>query len=109
LHLLRYPGGKDEKSYTVPFDVMTIGDKAFQRCGFLTSITIPSGVTAIGDYAFYSCKALTSIIIPSGVKTIGFHAFGSCGSLTSIKLPKRFDHKLRTLALDKVQLQIEPY
>ena len=36
----------------IPDTVASIGDNAFDDCGYLTSITIPNSVTSIGDYAF---------------------------------------------------------
>ncbi len=108
--LVRFASGCGATEYTIPDDVTTIGESAFQLCKTLTSITIPNSVTAIGDYAFGSCSSLTSITIPNcvttigeasfsgcemlnsiiignGVTTIGGYAFQSCKSLTSITIP----------------------
>jgi len=74
---------------TITFDgpVTSIGDEAFNRCSFLTSITIPESVMSIGRWAFCQCDALTSIAIPDGVTSIGDYAFRNCTSLTSITIP----------------------
>ena len=70
--------------------VTSIGEKAFQFCGYMTdsinSITIPEGVTSIGDFAFQACHA-GSIIIPSSVTSIGMYAFESC-TFTGIAIPE---------------------
>ena len=68
----------------IPNSVTSIGDRAFQNCGGLTSINIPSGTTYIGNDAFYGCSGLTSVVIPSGVTGIGYNAFWGCSGLTSV-------------------------
>ena len=74
-------------SITIPDSVMSIGDSAFACCPSLTSITIPDSVTSIGSNAFNNCTSLTSITIPDSVTWIGEKAFYDCGSLTSITIP----------------------
>ena len=44
------------------YNVIQIGDAAFNRCSDLTSVTIPNSVTSIGSDAFYDCSGLTSIM-----------------------------------------------
>ena len=74
--LIQYPIGKEDKEYTIPDSVTTIGDKAFEDCYSLTSVTIGNSVTTIGDWAFYYCDSLTSVTIPDSVESIGYQAFG---------------------------------
>ena len=74
-------------SINIPNSVTTIGNGAFAECNSLTSINIPNSVTTIGDGAFSECKSLTSINIPDSVTTIGKEAFIRCYSLTSINIP----------------------
>ena len=70
----------------IPNSVTSIGEKAFIRCSFLTTITIPNSVKSIGDMAFYS-SSITSIIIPNSVTSIGSGAFSGCVNLTSVTIP----------------------
>ena len=71
-------------SITIPNSVTSIGDSAFEYCNGLTSFTIPNSVTSIGIWAFYKCNGLTSITIPNSVTSIGDGAFFGCYGLTSI-------------------------
>ncbi|MDD3469737.1 MAG: leucine-rich repeat protein [Thermoguttaceae bacterium] len=66
--------------------VTTIGTRAFQWCGGLTSIIIPASVTTIKDNAFLWCDSLTSITIPTSVRTIEKCAFLRCDKLASITI-----------------------
>ncbi len=85
--IIRFPIGKSETSFTIPTDVTSIANGAFERCRNLTSIVIPDGVTNIGDYAFHSCEKLKSISIPDGVPSIGNYAFYGCSRLLSVTIP----------------------
>jgi hypothetical protein len=73
-------------SVTIPNNIISIGDGAFDCCYNLTSITIPNSVTSIGYAAFFGCRGLTTVSIPSSVTSIGNFAFSNSG-LTSINIP----------------------
>lgn len=72
----------DDKTY----NVVRIGDNAFQDCEEVTSVSLPEGLEEIGYDAFWNCSMLTSITIPSTVTTIDSYAFEYTG-LTSFTLP----------------------
>jgi len=106
--LVRYPQGRNQRTYVIPSSVRFIGYYAFTFCKSLINITIPPSVTYIGNRAFYGCSNLTNITIPSSVNSIGILAFGNCSSLTSINVDNRnpvyasidgvlFDKSIRTL------------
>ncbi len=67
------------KSITIPNSITSIGIRAFEYCGSLTSVTIPNSVTSIGEGAFEYCKSLTSVTIPDSVTSIGSSAFYNTG------------------------------
>ena len=69
------------------FEVLEIGDYAFNYCRGLTSVTIPNSVTRIGVEAFDGCTGLTSVTIPNSVTSIENHAFRNCTGLTSVTIP----------------------
>jgi len=81
--LILYPQGKTGAVFTIPNNVTSIGDYAFQGCVNLTSITIPTGVTSIGYYAFRSCYNLTSVIFQGTITAGNFenNAFSLLGDL----------------------------
>lgn len=68
------------------YNVISIGNYAFDCCNSLTSVKIPSSVTSIGRGAFIYCNSLTSAKIPSSVTSIGDRAFFTCGTLTSVEI-----------------------
>ena len=72
----------DAKTY----NVVRIGENAFQNCAEVTSVSLPEGLEEIGFDAFWNCSMLTSITIPSTVTTIDSYAFEYTG-LTSFTLP----------------------
>jgi hypothetical protein len=84
--LIQYPEGK-VGSYSIPNNVTSIGDGAFEGCTGLTSVTIPNSVTSIGNIAFDGCSSLTNVTIGNGVTSIGYSAFSNCTRLTSVTIP----------------------
>ena len=81
--LTKYNG--TSRSVTIPNNVTSIGERAFDSCTSLTSVTIPDSVTSIGNFAF-SGTGLTSVTIPNSVKSIGGGAFWRCIELTSVTI-----------------------
>ena len=58
-----------------------IGGCAFYSCSSLTSITLPEDVTSIGNYAFDNCTALKKVIIEDGSSTLSLGYNGSSQGL----------------------------
>ena len=71
-------------SITLPRQVSTIGDGAFNQCTSLFQIDL-SNVATIGGGAFNQCTSLFQIDL-SNVATIGSMAFSECTSLFQIDL-----------------------
>ena len=62
--------------------VTGIGNDAFAGCSNLGNVTFESEslLTSIGDYAFNDCGWLTYVAVPAQVATVGSYAFRNCGS-----------------------------
>lgn len=83
--LYRYPCGKKDTSFTVPSNVLYLGNRSFEGCRYLKNVTLQDGVTEIGQNAFEKCgECLETITIPTSVYTIGQNAFFNCYNLKTI-------------------------
>ena len=85
--LIKYPRGRNQRTYIIPSSVTSIRSGAFLGCSSLASVTIPPSVASIDGSAFSGCSSLTSVTIPPSVTSIRWGAFSGCSSLTSIIIP----------------------
>lgn len=103
--LLQYPNAKSAASFTVPSDVLRIGNAAFSGNTTLTKVTLPNGLNSIESHAFFNCTALAEINIPSAATQIGQQAFGNCSSLKTVTVPasvEAFDYAFCASGLTSV-------
>ncbi|MBQ6719448.1 MAG: leucine-rich repeat protein [Oscillospiraceae bacterium] len=77
--LFKYIGAGGD--VTIPDNVTTIGEAAFENCKNLIAVTIPDSVKTIGKLAFHDCKKLKAVTIGKNT-TIGYGAFTGCKGLT---------------------------
>lgn len=77
-------------SITLPQNLTSIDDNAFNGCDGLRDISIPSGVTSIGDGAFEGCW-LQHICLHDGLKSIGNYAFAN-SALKEINIPNSVEY-----------------
>jgi len=86
-HLIQYPMGKTNTTYTIPVSTITVGRDAFVNCHYLTTVIMNEGLTRIESAAFQLCTSLSSVSLPKTLTTIDKMAFSICTSLTSITVP----------------------
>ncbi len=68
-----------EKSAEFPSTLTTIGKKAFYDCGTeLKIVTIPENVATIGESAFEKCEGVNTVNVNSTVETCGKNIFKGC-------------------------------
>jgi len=93
--LLRYSGTAADA--VIPYEVQTIGERAFFSCGTLRSVTMPESVHMFGNEAFAYCDALESVgyasVFPAGSTKqeedeteIGDFVFADCTALRNAVL-----------------------
>ena len=67
--------------------ITSIGNRAFIRCNYTTSVELPSTLKSIGEYSFDNCRSVKEFNLPYGLLTIGTNAFSECTSLTKMEIP----------------------
>ena len=72
----------------VAYNVVSIGQLAFNGCTGLTSVVMSDGLTSLGNSAFNGCTALATVVIPSTIDTIGLRSFGECHQLADVWIAK---------------------
>ncbi len=79
---------------TLPDNIASIGDNAFDRCSHLSgSLIIPEGVTRIGQFAFWECPLLSGILsLPESLTTIDAGAFRGCKFTCKLLLPSKLEY-----------------
>lgn len=74
-------------------NTVSISSYAFENCGVLTSVTLPSQITTISDYAFQN-TGIKNIVIPASVEYISQYAFYNCGLLESVVFENGTESKM---------------
>ena len=85
--------GSALKSITIPDNIETIEDNAFNNCIFLESIELPSRMLSIGDSVFNGCSTLNHVGLPDKLDKMGSNVFDGCLELKEIKIPQNMDLK----------------
>lgn len=82
---------------TVPADIQTIGNNAFDNCTALASIKFEEGsvLTSIGDQAFRK-TAVKKVDFPKSLKALGVQSFNNAASLVTVNFPE--DSELETIS-----------
>ena len=77
-------------AYTIPRNIIEIGERAFYGCNRLTAIIIPGYVETIGEYAFYGCNRVARVEFSSGAiagmeLVVGDYAFAEMPNLKTVE------------------------
>lgn len=67
--------------------ITKIGDHAFYKCTYLTTVALGNNISSIDDYAFGGCTKLKTVTLSEGLTTIDLGAFSNCARLQSISIP----------------------
>ncbi|MCH5187102.1 MAG: leucine-rich repeat domain-containing protein [Oscillospiraceae bacterium] len=84
--LIRYPSGRENESYTVPYGTNELAPHCFRYSKNLKEVILPESVTVLGSRAFNG-SGLERITIPSGALELPRDLFQFCDSLKTIKFP----------------------
>ncbi len=90
--LMKYPSKKEDKSYTIPSTVTTVGREAFYNVEYLESIDIPNSVEIFEESAFWDLHELRYVEIPDSVTSIET-SFSNCPKLERILIGKNVDFR----------------
>lgn len=85
--LASFDFGYDELNGVRTYNVLSIGDHAFEGDYSLKIISLPNSITSIGEASFRSCRGLPQIIIPNNISSIGAFAFEYCSAAKVIYVP----------------------
>ena len=88
LHLIQYPAGKTDDSYSVPSHVIDVGEAGFAGNRYLKSVFFSNNHTSLSSGVFYNCTALESVVLPDGLDIIADGLFYNCSSLKEVCIPK---------------------
>lgn len=69
-------------NYTFPSNVVTIEDRAFQKCTSITGSLSLSNITSLGQYAFSGCTGITSLNFGNSLTILPSYVFSGCTSLS---------------------------
>ena len=78
--------GSDFETYTVPANIISIGDECFKDCKNLKEIVFEGDVESIGRNAFQGCTALERVVFKGEAN--GVTGFSGCTSLKEVVFEK---------------------
>ena len=84
--LYRFPRIKMGGTYSIPYTVRYIQERAFLGCKELEEVYFPRSVNHIEMAAFESCHKLESVYLYASIDTIPFRCFNHCDHLRELHL-----------------------
>lgn len=84
--IVEFPTAANITSFTTPYGVTTVGEKAFYGCEELKNITLSKDIIAVEESAFEGCIKLNRAGIPESVMQIEKNAFKDCVALDYVRV-----------------------
>lgn len=84
--IVEFPTSANVTSFTTPYGVTTVGEKAFYGCEELKNITLSKDIIAVEESAFEGCIKLNRAGIPESVMRIEKNAFKDCVALDYVRV-----------------------
>ena len=84
--LYRFPRIKMGGTYSIPYTVKYIQERAFLGCKELKEVHVPKSVNHIEMAAFESCHKLEYVYLYASIDTIPFRCFNNCDHLSELHL-----------------------
>lgn len=100
--LYRFPKIKMGGTYSIPYTVRYIEERAFLGCKELEEVYIPRSVNHIEMAAFESCHKLEYVYLYASVDTIPFRCFNHCNNLKELHLGNQKPPFIKEFGLDEV-------
>lgn len=91
------------KGITLPSDLTTIGDFAFEGCSSLEKIVFGSKSLKLGQGVFFKCAAIKNVSLGSDWKSVNLGIFRWSDSLTVISIPAKVEKVQNMKSLKHLQ------
>lgn len=85
-HIVVYPAGKTAQSYTVPSDVLSVGDDSFRETKYLKNFYAGDNITKIPERCFFGSDSLETVTLGAGTVSVDTYAFAGCDNLESVTM-----------------------
>lgn len=100
--LYRFPRIKMGGTYSIPYTVRYIQERAFLGCKELEEVYVPKSVNHIEMAAFESCHKLEYVYLYASIDTIPFRCFNHCDHLKELHLGNQKPPYIDEFSLDGV-------
>lgn len=90
--LINYANGNQSVSYSIPDNIIKIGQYSFSSAENLREIKFSNSVRTIGSHAFQYCNNIESIELNNGLTTIEDAVFWECNKLSNITIPETVEY-----------------
>ena len=100
--LYRFPRIKMGGTYSIPYTVKYIEERAFMGCKEIDEVYIPQSVNHIGIAAFEGCHKLEYVYMFASIDTIPFRCFNNCNHLRELHLVNTMPPYIEEFGIDGI-------